>query len=391
MRAISAASPARISVIIVDNEDLSRALLGAALLGTGNIDIVGAFADGEAALGAVRRLRPQVVVLEVALPGALDGIQTALLVRREFPDVGIVWLSAYSRPYFPFSFQSTTGWAYLLETSGTDVRSLAAAIDAVANGFVVLDPEVAAIMNRLRNTWIPRLSTSQHDVLALMAQGLSNAGIAQALDVSEQFVSGQVTQIYRHLRLRRRGGVKHRRMQAVLAYLRGGAALARAPEQRLQTIGATGEPLGRSDMPPHPVLDQSAFVERVHEEITRCLRTRRHLSVVLLSATAPDATATQGLIVGPETLRPMAEDLARHIRPYDLVAVSGGAEVTFMFPEATCENTKIILGRLRAAGAALPRSEPEGSPPLWGFATWPADGSDPTALLETARHHLSPT
>src|SRR5579859_6568959 len=140
MRAISAVSPARISVIIVDNEDLSRALLGAALLGTGNIDIVGAFADGEAALKAVRRLRPQVVVLEVALPGALDGIQTALLVRREFPDVGIVWLSANSRPYFPLSFQSTTGWAYLLETSGTDVRSLAAAIDAVANSFVVLDP-----------------------------------------------------------------------------------------------------------------------------------------------------------------------------------------------------------------------------------------------------------
>lgn len=90
--------------------------------------------------------------------------------------------------------------------------------------------------------------------------------------------------------------------------------------------------------------------------------------------------------MGPEALRPIADELARHIRRYDLVAVAGAAEVVLMFPEATLESTKHILGRLRTA-TPTPREWSA----LWGVATWPTDGNDPTALLEAARHRVSAT
>lgn len=383
-------SPARISVVIVDEENLRRALLVAALASTEKIDIVGAFADAETAIDAVRRLRPRVVVLEIELRGALDGIQAGLLLRKEFPGIGIVWLSARKRPYIPVSFQETTGWAYLLKTSGTDVRNVAVAVDGVANGFVVLDPEIAAAMNRLRTAWIPRLSTLEYDVLALMAQGLNNTGIAQALGLSQQVVTRQINEIYGQLGLGERGATdRHRRVQAVLAFLRAGEAAAAAADPQLQPTDTLVEFQRRSEqvanMPQHPVLDHSTFVSRVDEEIARCLRTRRHLSMVLLTAPVPDATAPQEPVSDPEAVRRMAEELARHVRRYDLVAISEGVEVALMFPEATRENAGVILGRLRAAVGAASGV----TPPLWGLATWPADGNDPVALLDTARHRLS--
>lgn len=385
-----ASCSARISVIVLDDDDLARVMLIAALSGTSNIEIVGAFADAETAIKAARRLRPQVAVLEVELPGALDGIQTGLLLRREFQNIGIVWLSAHKRPYLPVSFQVTKRWAYLLKTSEIDVGTIAAAIDGVANGLVVLDPEVAATMNRLRNNWISWMSTVEHDVLALMAQGLSNAGIAQVLNVPEQYVRRHVNHIYRHLGVSARAGGRDARVEAVLAYLRGGEMPARASEPQLKTSDTLGESFGRSQrtdtIPPRPVLDQSAFMERLHQEIARCLRTRRHLSVALLSATVPDSAASEEPAMGPETLRPIADELARHIRRYDLVAVAGAAEVVLMFPEATLESTKHILGRLRTA-TPTPREWSA----LWGVATWPTDGNDPTALLEAARHRVSAT
>lgn len=382
-------SPARISVIIVDEDDLGRALLAAALSGTENIDVVGAFTDAETAIDAVRRLRPRVVVLEIELRGALDGIQAGLLLRKEFPDIGIVWLSAYKRPYIPLTFMQTTAWGYLLKTSGSDVRNVAAAIDSVAHGFVVLDPGIATAMNRLRQAWIPRLSTLEYDVLALMAQGLSNVGIAQVLDLSQQAVTRQVNEVYWRLGLGGRGTERHRRVQAVLAYLRAGEAPVLAAEPQLQPTDTLVEFQRRSEqvanMPPHPVLDHSTFVDRVHEEIARCLRTRRHLSMVLLTTPAPDAPAAQEPALDPDAVRRIADELARHVRRYDLVAISGGVEVALMFPEATRENAGFILDRLRTAVGPAPGR----MPPQWGLATWPADGNDPGVLLNAARHRLT--
>lgn len=216
----------RIQIVVVDDEDLFRDLLSSVLSASGNVDVIGAFPDAETAMEATRRLHPRVVVLDIELSGSLNGIQAGLLIQKEFPDIGIVWLSAYKRPYLPVSFQQqmTSGWAYLLKKSGTNVRTLAAAIDGVARGLVVLDPEIAASIHRLLNAWIPPLSPSQYDVLALMAQGLGNAAIAQALHLPEKSVESQVNQIYHHLRLHRGVDAKHRRVEAVLRYLREGSA-----------------------------------------------------------------------------------------------------------------------------------------------------------------------
>jgi hypothetical protein len=118
------------------------------------------------------------------------------------------------------------------------------------------------------------------------------------VDPSEQSVRRHIDQIYCHLGLGRRADGKHRRLEAVLACLRGGEARACVSESQARTIGGIKGPQRRyqqvANIPPHVVLDQSAFVERVHEEIARCLRTRRHLSVALLTAGAADVVAAQG-------------------------------------------------------------------------------------------------
>lgn len=212
-----------IPVIVADDEDLFRDLLSTVLSESGKVTVIGAYSDAAATLEATRRLHPEVVVLDIELKGPLNGIQAGLLIRKEFPDIGIVWLSAYKRPYLPASFQqqTTSGWAYLLKQSGTDVTALVAAIDAVAKGLVVLDSQIADSMNRLLNTWIPVLNPSQYDVLALMAQSLGNAAIAKALDLPEKSVEDVINQIYHHLQLNRRTVSKHRRVETVLTYLRG--------------------------------------------------------------------------------------------------------------------------------------------------------------------------
>lgn len=219
----AAAVPEAVPVVIVDDEDLFRDLLSTVLSETGKVAVLGAYPDAEAAIEATRRLHPKVVVLDIELRGALNGIHAGLLIRQEFPDIGIVWLSAYKRPYLPVSFQqqTTSGWAYLLKQSGTDVTAIVAAIEAVAKGFVVLDSQIADSMNRLLNTWIPMLSPPQYDVLSLMAHGFGNAAVAKALGLSEKSVDGIVNQIYHHLQLNRRTAAKHRRVETVLHYLRG--------------------------------------------------------------------------------------------------------------------------------------------------------------------------
>jgi len=234
-------SPETIPVIVADDEDLFRDLLSTVLSESGKVNVIGAYPDGEGALEATRRLHPRVVVLDIELRGSLNGIQAGLLMRKEFPDIGIVWLSAYKRPYLPASFQqqTTSGWAYLLKQSGTDVTALVSAIDAVAKGLVVLDSQIADSMNRLLNTWIPALSPSQYDVLALMAQSFGNAAIAKTLELPEKSVEDVINQIYHHLQLNRRTMPKHRRVETVLSYLRG--ELGHTAPDRSRKAGPAGE------------------------------------------------------------------------------------------------------------------------------------------------------
>ncbi len=213
----------RIRVVLAESEDLFRDLLSTVLVASGKVAVVGAYPDAEAAVDATRRVHPKVVVLDIETKGALNGIQAGLLIRKEFPDIGIVWLSAHKRPYLPVSFQQqpASGWAYLLKQSGTNVTALVAAVEAVAKGLVVLDAQIAESMTRLLNDWTPVLSPSQYDVLALMAQGFSNAAVAKAIDLPEKSVEGLINQIYQHLQLNSRTASKHRRVETVLRYMRG--------------------------------------------------------------------------------------------------------------------------------------------------------------------------
>jgi DNA-binding NarL/FixJ family response regulator len=385
------AAPGPLSVVIAEGEDLLRALLEAALSGSGDVHVAAAVPDGESAIEAARRLHPAVVLLDTALRGSVSGIEAGLLIRREFPDTGIVWLSTHKRPYLPVSFQQTTGWAYLLKTSGTDVRALVTTVRGVAKGLVVTDPEIAALSKRLLDAWLPRLTLLQHDVLALMAQGLSNAAIARVLNLPEKSVEGQINHIYGRLGLQGKATATHPRVAAALAYIRAGAEEA-GPASAVARGEGEATPGGwpTASQRPHPlVLEHAAFRERVQEEIARCLRTRRHFSVLLRVEAREEAAPAQGPSDRPDAGLGVASELVQRVRGYDLVGLSDAAEVLLLFPETTREDVGTILVRLRGAAAGPPAPAPDTPPPRWGVATWPGDGADFAALLDAARQRLS--
>lgn len=132
--------------------------------------------------------------------------------------------------------------------------------------------------------------------------------------------------------------------------------------------------------PTRRLLDQPEFIDRIEEEIARCLRTRQHLSVMFV--VLRDAGPPSAMTLGPHSALKMAQDVVRHVRRYDLVAVAGAAEVMLLFPLTTRENTEAIVARLRRVPAPLPATR------SWGIATWPADGGDSAALLQAARRRL---
>lgn len=133
--------------------------------------------------------------------------------------------------------------------------------------------------------------------------------------------------------------------------------------------------------PTRQLLDQPGFVDRIEEEIARCLRTRQHLSVILV--VLRDVGLPSATILGAHSALEMAQDVVRHVRRYDIVAVAGAAEVMLLLPLTTRENTEAILARLRRVTAPFPATR------SWGVATWPADGGDSVALLQTARRRLA--
>jgi DNA-binding NarL/FixJ family response regulator len=212
-------------VVIADDAVLLRE--GAArLLEDAGYEIVAQAGDAEDLLRKVRAHKPDVAIVDVRMPpeNVDDGLRAALAIREELPDVGILLLSQYVEDRYLGELLAggAEGVGYLLKDRLSDVERLTEAVQRVAAGGSVLDPEVVAqMLGRARAEGpLDSLTEREREVLARMAEGRTNRAIAEELFVSERAVERHVTSIFSKLDLPA-GEQDHRRVLAVLAYLRG--------------------------------------------------------------------------------------------------------------------------------------------------------------------------
>jgi DNA-binding NarL/FixJ family response regulator len=170
-----------------------------------------------------------VAVVDVKMPphGEDDGLRAALELRRQRPETGILVLSQFYEEEYALELigERPEGVGYLLKERVGDVDAFVSAIERVAAGGSALDPEIVGRMlgRRRADGPLDRLSARERDVLAAMAEGKSNRGIAEELVVTEAAVEKHVTGIFHKLELGS-APTDHRRVLAVLTYLRGSAS-----------------------------------------------------------------------------------------------------------------------------------------------------------------------
>jgi DNA-binding NarL/FixJ family response regulator len=209
-------------VVIGEDSVLLREGLSRLLQGAG-FEVVAAVGDAEQTMRAVGEHRPDLVVLDVRMPPTFsdEGLRAALVLRRQWPGVGVLVLSQYVEERYAGELLAgnTSRVGYLLKDRVADVSEFLEAVRRVASGGTVLDPEVVSqIMVRRRDAKLDRLTPREREVLALMAEGRSNSGIALALYISESAVGKHVNNIFTKLDLPVVDS-DHRRVLAVLQHL----------------------------------------------------------------------------------------------------------------------------------------------------------------------------
>jgi len=207
-------------VTITEDEPLFRELLLRALAAEPEIEVVGTAEDGEKSVQLARETRPDVVLMDIELPGEMDGIEAALIIKREMPETGVVILSSHSDRHYVTSLplEDSRGWAYVLKQTMPDLTELVRAIQGSKAGMVVLDPAVLANLHPRQDSAVARLTPRQQEVLKLIAEGHNNAAIAQRLFLSERSVETYINSIYQELNLSNEPYI-HARVKATLAYL----------------------------------------------------------------------------------------------------------------------------------------------------------------------------
>ncbi|WP_066363146.1 response regulator [Herbidospora mongoliensis] len=193
------------------------------VLRSAGMEVVAAVEDAEGLLRAADEHQPDLVVTDVRMPPSHtdEGLRAALVLRRQWPDMSIVVLSQYVEERYATALLSTatSGVGYLLKDRVADVPEFLDALRRVALGGTALDPEVVAQLLVRHSDPLDRLTRREKEVLALIAEGRSNTGIAEALTVSESAVGKHINNIFAKLDLT--GDDKdHRRVLAVLRFLR---------------------------------------------------------------------------------------------------------------------------------------------------------------------------
>ena len=217
---------AAIRVVVGDDSALIRAGLAAMLRAEPGVELVGVGNDGNELGELIAKARPDVVVTDLRMPpsGGREGISLAARLRGSDPHIGVVVLSQYVEPDFAIELMSegSGGRAYLLKDRVGDAPELVRAIRAVHDGGSVVDPAVVealiAAQQQKRSSLLAELTERERQVLSLIAEGRSNAAIAESLVLSKRGVEKHINSIFAKLGLRETETVS-RRVKAALMFL----------------------------------------------------------------------------------------------------------------------------------------------------------------------------
>lgn len=213
----------RLRVGIAEDSSILRDGLAGLLADRGH-EVIISVGDGDALRAAVAQDQPDVCVIDIRMPPSFtdEGLRAAIALRRSHPDVGVLVFSQYVETRYAAELLSgsASGVGYLLKDRVADVREFVDALTRVAAGGTALDPEVVTQLmgaSRRREP-LRRLTRREQEVLRLMAEGLSNAGIAASLVVSDGAVEKHIANIFGKLDLPP-SDTENRRVLAVLRYL----------------------------------------------------------------------------------------------------------------------------------------------------------------------------
>jgi DNA-binding NarL/FixJ family response regulator len=214
-----------IRVVYADDSFLMREALERVLERLNGVVVVAACVDGDTLLAAVDEQRPDVVVTDMRMPpsGDEEGIRVANRLRQDHPDIGVVVLTQYAEPRYGLELLEAgpEGRGYLLKERVNDPRELHAAIEAVAHGSSVFDPAIVRLLvagGSVVGSALDELTGREREVLGEMAQGKSNAAIAESLVLTKKAIERHIGSIFFKLGLPEEQVVS-RRVAAVLLYL----------------------------------------------------------------------------------------------------------------------------------------------------------------------------
>jgi DNA-binding NarL/FixJ family response regulator len=209
-------------VVVADDDVLLREGL-ASLLDRSGLEVVGQAGDAAELIEVVGQLRPTLAVVDIRMPPkySTEGLEAAQVIKREFPGTAVVVLSAHVEVEHAMDLLASgerTG--YLLKSRVTDIPEFIDTLKRVERGGSAVDPVLVQELVAVRRAEDPlaALTAREREVLALMAEGRSNAGIGQALWVTEGTVEKHVRRILMKLQLPETADV-HRRVLAVLAFM----------------------------------------------------------------------------------------------------------------------------------------------------------------------------
>jgi serine/threonine-protein kinase PknK len=209
-------------VVVAEDDVLLREGVASLLVRAG-FEVVGQAGDGGELIDMVREQHPELVLVDIRMPPkhSTEGLDAARVIRSEFPDIGIVVLSAHVDVEHAMELLASgerTG--YLLKSRVTDMHEFVETLERIAKGGSVVDPGLVQELVGARHKEDPlaELSAREREVLELMAEGRSNAGIARRLWVTEGTVEKHVRSILSKLPLPATGD-DHRRVLAVITYL----------------------------------------------------------------------------------------------------------------------------------------------------------------------------
>lgn len=210
--------------VVADDVMLVRSGL-ARLLTDAGVEVVGEAADVDTLLAHVARQKPDVAIVDIRMPPSHsdEGLVAARRIRDEHPSTAVVLLSQYLEPRYAQRLLADQpgGLGYLLKERVSNIAVLVDALHRVTEGECVIDPTIVAQLMRGRRPDSPleRLTSRERDILALMAEGRSNAGIARELGISERTVEAASATVFQKLDLEPSPDL-NRRVLAVLTLLR---------------------------------------------------------------------------------------------------------------------------------------------------------------------------